>query len=500
MTPTFFPPENHPWFRWYCPRPDVKILFYTDDASVRFDANSPFGVSTLRDLISTHNTFHATFTVDLVDRHDGGHAARKLTAGLLSGYDQLWIFGVRQCNRPAEPENELTDPEVEALRVWMGRGGRRGGVLITGDHSNPRPFDADPGLNHLLNLGRAIGRRVPRAGGLRVWDGLPDASVAGSHNTQEPDGLNTSLDNLALQQDAFPQRLILKRYPLGWTWPFWVRRSRPHPLFCGRSGPIDVFPDHMHEGALAMPAVLPQADWPDGPFGRPVPEVVARGTDKRTGEIYDVVSAYDGEPAGVGRIVADSTWHHYFNINLGGFPPGPVRDSIADYYVNLAVWLSPPARRWAMRCWFWWYLALHPSVRMVAGQSLAVVGRSALDVLGRRASQCVITDLIWPFPIPLDAREAYPWPPEEIVVGSVLTGYHRAFERAGTAEDDPPTRQEIIRGGIERAVEEHVAQLRRMASAAADLDGVVANGLRFAERETGPDARPDDGSAAGAEI
>jgi hypothetical protein len=480
---SFVPSENHPWWRWYCPKPDIRILFYTDDPSVRLDPNSPFGLSTLRDLISTHNTFHATFTVDLVDRHDGGHAAHKLTAGLLNGYDQVWFFGVRQCNRPAEPQNELTDPEVDALRDWMARSGRRGGVLITGDHSNPRPFDADPGLNHLLNLGRALGRRVPRAGEMRVWEGLPDASIAGSHNTQAPDNLNTNLDNLALQEDSAPQRLILKRYPLGWTWPFWVRRFRPHPLFCGRGGPIDVFPDHMHEGALALPATHAPADWPAGPYGQPVPEVVARGTDKRDGAIYDIVGVYDGEPAGVGRIVADSTWHHYFNINLRGFPAGAVRDSIADYYVNLAVWLSPAGRRWTMRCWFWWYLALHPSVRMVAGHSLAVVGRTALDVLGGRASQCVVTELIWPFPIPVDAREAYPWPPEEIVVGAVLTGYHRTFEAAVAGGGDLPDRQSLVRGGIEAAVVEHVGQLRRMASAAADLDAVVATGLTFAERD-----------------
>ncbi|HXT88003.1 MAG TPA: hypothetical protein VN714_01985, partial [Trebonia sp.] len=70
----------------------------------------------------------------------------------------------------------------------------------------------------------------------------------------------------------------------------------------------------MHEGALAFPSSYPTPEWPSGPFGQPTPEVVARGTDKRFAATYDLVSAYDGSMASVGRIVADSTWHHYFHV------------------------------------------------------------------------------------------------------------------------------------------------------------------------------------------
>ena len=77
------------------------------------------------------------------------------------------------------PENELTDPEVQALEVWMS-GSSQGGVLITGDHSNGRPLGADPGLNSLVNLGRALGHRVPRGGRLRVWEGLPSSDFTGN--------------------------------------------------------------------------------------------------------------------------------------------------------------------------------------------------------------------------------------------------------------------------------------------------------------------------------
>jgi hypothetical protein len=477
----FLPDRKHPWWPWFCPKPTVKILFYTDDPTVVANTTNTFGVGLLRDLMLTHNTFHTNFQIDVLDRHAGGHAAQKLTPVLLRTYDQLWFFGVRQCNVTNQPQNELTDPEVAALQAWMDEGG---GVLMTGDHANPRPAGADPGLDSLVNLGRALGHRVPRAGELRRWEGLPNAVPgSSSHNTQEPDGVN-NLDNLTLQDDAIPQRLILTKYSVGWILPFWLRRYRPHPLFCGRKGPIEVFPDHMHEGQLEIPSAFPPANWPSGPGGQPLPEIIARGTDKRNGSVYGVTSAYDGAMAGVGRIVADATWHHYFNINLVGFPAGSTtRESIADFFVNLGIWLSPPAKRHQMRCWFWWYLAVHPTVRMVAGHPYSVLGATALDVLGRRASQCLITELVWPWPVFEVEREKFPWPPEELVLGGVLAQYQEVFARA--AEDpspDLPGREEILRLGVRAGLEEHAKELRRAAEAAEELRGFAEEKFRGQER------------------
>jgi hypothetical protein len=39
-----------------------------------------------------------------------------------------------------------------------------------------------------------------------------------------------------------------------------------------------------------------------------------------------LVSACDGAPAGVGRIVAHTTWHHFVNVNLHGFLVPEARD------------------------------------------------------------------------------------------------------------------------------------------------------------------------------
>src|SRR5258708_33314909 len=35
---------------------------------------------------------------------------------------------------------------------------------------------------------------------------------------------------------------------------------------------------------------------------------------------FGIVGAYDGHRANVGRIAVDSTWHHFFDINLIGDP------------------------------------------------------------------------------------------------------------------------------------------------------------------------------------
>jgi hypothetical protein len=472
------PQKDHPRFHWFCPKPTVRILFYTDDPAVQLNNVSGFGVGMLRDLIIAENPFYADFDIDLVNRHAGGHAGDKVTPALLAGYDQVWFFGVRQCNVTGQPENELTAAEVSALAAWM----NTGGVLITGDHSNPRPGGADPGLDASLNLGRALGRSIPRAGELRVWDGGPDASTVDNHNTQVPVA-GTDPNDLGLQSDTLPQQLILRHYSLGWSFPPWRRRWRPHPLFCGGGGPITVFPDHMHEGELVIPTSLPAATWPSGIFGQPRPEVVARGTDKRNGEVYGVVSAYDGAPAGVGRIVADATWHHYFNVNLLGFPPGPVLDDLAEFYVNLAVWLSPPAKRRAMRCHVWWWLAHNPTVTMAFGHPISILGLNAYNVLGQVATQCAMSELIWPFPLPVEMRERYPWPPEELVLGGILHQYLEAFERADAGEDAPGA-EALVERGLRQALSVHLDDLRTALKSAEEIDDILKEGLRF-EREGG---------------
>jgi len=443
-------------------KPTVRILFYTDDFSVVLNNTSDFGVGILRDLILNNNPFYVNFEISLLNRHEGGHANHKLTPALLSTYDQVWFFGVRQTNRtPSELENELTTAEVAALKTWM----QTGGVLMTGDHANPDPRTGNPDHTTYLNLGRAIGQKVPRAGQLRKWEGAPTAEVSDNHNTQVfTSGSPISPDNLSWQQDATPQQLQLKTYTVGTSSSYFVRRTRPHPLFCGRTGRITVFPDHMHEGALVIPATF-NTDWAAPDSVRP--EVVAWGTDKRNGNRYPIASVYDGDLAGEGRIVADSTWHHYFNVNLKGFPgtptaPGEDLAKIANFYVNLAVWLSPKAKRQAMSHSIFWWLAIQPEVLEVARGSVVTLGQTAFDVLGRRASQCEALEFIKIYLPPL-VRPQFPippFPPDEIILGGIVEQYHQAIDRANLGEK-PVAVQQLIDSGLKRAFTFHVDQLEQ---------------------------------------
>ncbi len=172
-----------------------------------------------------------------------------------------------------------------------------------------------------------------------------------------------------------------------------------------------------------------------------------------SGQRFGAVSAYDGHRVNVGRVICDSTWHHFVNVNLigileGGFFSGdlnipgvdPAKHTgflasaagrealakIAEYYVNVAVWIASPGHH---RCFLRGGLIIttyrervvessvispEVSIETIDLKELRYIGIHARDVLGHSASQCqtlqwIITWLvdIWP-EIP---RYIDPWPP-----------------------------------------------------------------------------------------
>jgi hypothetical protein len=177
-----------------------------------------------------------------------------------------------------------------------------------------------------------------------------------------------------------------------------------HPLLdLGPLGVLKYLPDHMHEGRVLLApnydqAVLPkqllqggELEFPkDAVTGAyPQPAIIATGTsipeaiwiayeDSSLGfsgdpkparsVTYGVAGAYDGYSLGIGRVAVDSTWHHFFDVNLIGDPDilaEQSKDPDADsdprsqgftfsqqgrqylqmfdaYYQNLASWLASP--------------------------------------------------------------------------------------------------------------------------------------------------------------
>jgi len=144
-----------------------------------------------------------------------------------------------------------------------------------------------------------------------------------------------------------------------------VAGKYPHQLLCSPDGPITCLPDHMHEGICEVPDSLARRSFtigdrtiPEYPpcrsTGEPLaPEVIAMGkvlgehqspafnseihtptnelTESRT---FGLIGAWDGHRAGKGRVVVDSTFHHFVNINLTG-----------DYYLSQVPGVAPDDQR-----------------------------------------------------------------------------------------------------------------------------------------------------------
>lgn len=463
-------------------RPTIRILLYTDDPNAISQGNNLLGLSSMIDRLKAHAPAFADLSIKWVSRSSDSdhHADNKLNDVMQqeieeSGepFDEIWFFGLHQANTErfslgafrGGPESELTDEEIEALREWMKANGEDGavggGVLMTGDHNNPVPPNLLPSNNgddiaaaELLGLGRAIGRFVPRAGELRKWDGPPSFRASQSHNT---------LASTGFQTDRVPQDLILERVnadgapdPLG----------RPHPLFMYQPGSfIDVFPDHRHEGELVIPNIEDREDvWPSGPGGQPKPVVVAFGTDRRNGDVVNLVTAYDGDAAEVGRIVADSSWHHYVNINLNGFPhPAPANstaDKIGQYYGNLAVWLAPKHKRRQMAQVMYQELADYTLLLEEPGDLLRT-GEVANELLERAASSCEINELLQVFENGEIATSDAPETRMSVNrlrvrqqrLGAVIDTYQQAMIEAEQATDALRSldSEEIVNRGLARA-------------------------------------------------
>ncbi len=110
-----------------------------------------------------------------------------------------------------------------------------------------------------------------------------------------------------------------------------------------------------------------------------------------------MVGTYDGDPLGIGRVVVDSTWHHWFSLNLAGLRDlsPDVYAGMQDYYINIALWLSTPGQRASMLFAATWdaLVASQPGAFDVA-LGIRGIGERVVDVIGRSAPQCIFDELV----------------------------------------------------------------------------------------------------------
>jgi hypothetical protein len=157
-----------------------------------------------------------------------------------------------------------------------------------------------------------------------------------------------------------------------------------------------------------------------------------------------------------------------------GFPSGAVLDKIHNYYWNVGLWLSRPATIQSMA-----YRALHgliytgPFRELTAEAATIILGGAAVDALGRRASQCTVTEFVdsiidkglqevFRFPRPL------PDPPpfrglallEEFALGGVvktlLAKYQPIRGRPKAAPEEKEIR-DLVHSGVQGGVREMIA-------------------------------------------
>jgi hypothetical protein len=421
-------------------RPKVRILVVTD-GSGSFDETESFGLGMAIAELRNDPWWWVRFEVVTAHRSSGAvadHTSFRFDTPPvpLADFDQIWLFGVLRA--PAMPP-----AEVAALRSFMDGGG---GVFATGDHED---------------LGAALSGDLPRINAMRRWrsggpaGSPPPQSGPNRHDTTRVgDTAGYQFDD---QSDNTPQRILPTRYYDPFRFSPFLQRWRPHPVLCGRNGLLDVLPDHMHEGECVAPtASAVAADpalWPGGVR----PEVIARArveehtnTDGHgfvAGRTFGVLSAYDGHLAGVGRIVTDATWHHWFNINLIGFVRSSAHyDKIRNYFWNVALWLAPePKQDELFHASVYGLLWLQPFNELLVerrGPQLAL-GFSGVDALNRRASRCIVNDWVLAklpalmrkelFRRPLPEPDPLPFSAgletvREQVVGAILASLREQFD------------------------------------------------------------------------
>lgn len=342
-------------FRYPCPQ---RVLIVAD-GGLGFNPADDFGLTEFISVIQasghTISTAHRTGDpfATIPGNFNFNTAAIAVTT---ANYDQIWMFGISG--------TPLLAAEQTRIEAFMQAGG---GVFATGDHSS---------------LGFGMGAHIPRVRRMRNWSTIPMTSPQRLDTVIDP-GTN-NIKEFQDQADAIAQRIYPVFFSNGGpdsspsTWAV-------HPVLRHASGAVDFLPDHPHESECLAPTPGPGnfsafEEWP-APIGggsRIAPVVAAVSmsagrfvTDSLKPPVYPrsfgAISAYDGDPAQVGRIVCDATWHHFVNINLNGtgagndpltglprqgLKPGGVPTpeylKIQAYYRNTVRWLAPRNRRY---CW-----------------------------------------------------------------------------------------------------------------------------------------------------
>ena len=236
---------------------------------------------------------HANCDVDLLAAGEGA-------------YDQVWLIGV-------DSTGALTPGDTDAIDRFRHSGG---GLLLTRDHQD---------------LGSSL-CTISVIGATQHFQRANPESDRSRHCIDDAESLQISWPNYHSGCNGDAQRILVAQ-PL-------------HPLMeRTRGGALEWLPAHPHEGVVSVPTEVAE-----------VARVVATGRSLRTGNTFNLIVVVEaGERSGGGRVVADSSFHHFCDCNWDPAAGAPSfvdepwgdgmrsPDAHADarrYVENIATWLG----------------------------------------------------------------------------------------------------------------------------------------------------------------
>jgi hypothetical protein len=259
----------------------------------------------------------------------------------IAEYDMIVYFAIKAF---VEPQVGVAAFEAEASAIadFMEKGG---GFFATGDHAN---------------FGGYLCGLIPRVRSMRRWWNNPPADMLKAPSGSGIERNDTSQEDargdffFENQSDEIPQTIAPKFYldhvktPKD---PFGRKVYRSHDVLCTPLGIMNKLPDHMHEGACDVPASLDKRvykvkgktkrEYPDHTSSDGVksplsPEIIAESvitishklpafdkdhfTDYELNHVgrFGAIGIWDGHLVDQGRVIVDSTFHHFVDINLSG--------------------------------------------------------------------------------------------------------------------------------------------------------------------------------------
>jgi hypothetical protein len=253
-------------------------------------------------------------------------------------FDQLWLFGKSQ-DKTGVSSQAISDADVALLDGLMRNGL---GVFATGDHEE---------------IGGLLCGNIPRVRFLRRWNRSTKASMTVPNvsgplrvDTRSPP-LFVTKSSQADDVDSTPKTIWSRNAILDNGLPSGVD---PHPLcFHPDFRRLSFLPDHMHEGVCCEPLsedepnALMAADFPAGSRSHVVAWAVKGGYFKghpAEPQIHPILSCFDLPNTNMGRVVTDSTFHHWTWGNIAAINNAADHsvawDHIRQYPKNVAAWLA----------------------------------------------------------------------------------------------------------------------------------------------------------------